>query len=44
MKLGMIRCMQTEDYYPGTTDFKAIQAKIGAFSEVPCVGEKDTDP
>lgn len=34
MKLGIIRCMQTEDYCPRTTDFKAIQSKIGAFSEV----------
>lgn len=28
MKLGIIRCMQTEDYCPGTTDFKAIKNKI----------------
>lgn len=34
MKLGIIRCMQTEDYCPGTTDFKAVRAKAGAFSEV----------
>ena len=27
MKLGIIRCMQTEDYCPGTTDFKAIKIK-----------------
>lgn len=32
MKLGIIRCMQTEDYCPGTTDFKAIREKTGAFS------------
>ena len=32
MKLGIIRCMQTEDYCPGTTDFKAIKNKIGAFT------------
>lgn len=25
MKLGIIRCMQTEDYCPGTTDFKMIR-------------------
>ena len=31
MKLGIIRCMQTEDYCPGTTDFKAIREKTGAF-------------
>ncbi len=34
MKLGIIRCMQTEDYCPGTSDFKAIQSKIGAFAGV----------
>ena len=33
MKLGIIRCMQTEDYCPGTTDFKAIKNKIGAFAD-----------
>lgn len=33
MKLGIIRCMQTEDYCPGTSDFKIIQAKKGAFAE-----------
>lgn len=26
--------MQTEDYCPGTTDFKVIREKAGAFSEV----------
>ena len=25
MKLGIIRCMQTEGYYLGTTDFKMVQ-------------------
>ena len=25
MKLGIIRCQQTEDYCPRTTDFKMIQ-------------------
>lgn len=34
MKLGIIRCQQTEDYCPGTTDFKAIAAKAGAFADV----------
>ena len=24
MKVGIIRCMQTEDFCPGTTDFKII--------------------
>ena len=34
MKLGIIRCMQTEDYCPGTSDFKAIREKTGAFAGV----------
>lgn len=34
MKLGVIRCMQTEDYCPGTADFRAIREKTGAFSGV----------
>ena len=34
MKLGIIRCTQTEDYCPGTTDFKAIRSKFGAFEGV----------
>ena len=34
MKLGIIRCMQTEDYCPGTSDFKAIREKTGAFEGV----------
>ena len=25
MKIGIIRCMQTEDFCPGTADFKMIQ-------------------
>lgn len=29
MKVGIIRCMQTEDYCPGTTDFKAIGKRQG---------------
>ena len=29
MKLGIIRCMQTEDYCPGTADFKAVREKTG---------------
>jgi len=32
MKLGIIRCAQTEDFCPGTADFKTIQAKAGAFA------------
>lgn len=34
MKVGIIRCMQTEDYCPGTTDFKAIREKTGVFEGV----------
>jgi len=34
MKVGIIRCMQTEDYCPGTTDFKVICEKKGAFEDV----------
>jgi predicted metal-binding protein len=34
MKVGVIRCMQTEDMCPGTTDFKVIKAKKGAFEGV----------
>jgi predicted metal-binding protein len=34
VKLGIIRCMQTEDYCPGTSDFKAIRKKSGAFADV----------
>ena len=34
MKLGIIRCMQTEDFCPGTADFQAIREKTGVFSQV----------
>lgn len=34
MKIGIIRCMQTEDYCPGTADFKAIKEKSGVFSDI----------
>jgi len=34
MKLGIIRCMQTEDFCPGTTDFRMIREKKGAFSDI----------
>ena len=34
MKIGIIRCMQTEDICPGSSDFKAIAARKGAFAEV----------
>lgn len=34
MKVGLIRCMQTEDVCPGTTDFHVIRQKSGAFSSI----------
>lgn len=34
MKVGIIRCMQTEDYCPGTTDFRMIREKKGAFTGI----------
>ncbi|MEA4815237.1 MAG: CGGC domain-containing protein [Lachnospiraceae bacterium] len=34
MKLGIIRCMQTEDFCPGTADFKFIREKKGAFAGI----------
>lgn len=34
MKVGIIRCMQTEDYCPGTRDFKTVAKKEGAFAGV----------
>ena len=34
MKVGIIRCMQTEDYCPGTTDFKVLRERSGAFEGV----------
>ena len=34
MKLGIIRCMQTEDYCPGTADFKMIRERKGAFEGI----------
>lgn len=34
MKVGLIRCMQTEDYCPGTTDFRMIREKKGAFEGI----------
>ena len=35
MKIGIIRCRMTEDYCPGTSDFKAIRERSGVFAEVP---------
>jgi predicted metal-binding protein len=34
MKVGIIRCMQTEDMCPGSRDFKVIHEKKGAFAGV----------
>ena len=34
MKVGIIRCMQTEDYCPGTTDFLMIKNRKGAFEGI----------
>lgn len=34
MKVGIIRCMQTEDYCPGTTDFKMIRERKGVFAGI----------
>lgn len=31
MKVGIIRCTQTEDYCPGTTDFRMIRERKGVF-------------
>ena len=41
MKVGIIRCMQTEDYCPGSGCFQAVRDKSGAFAgeeEVEVVG------
>lgn len=34
MKAGLIRCMQTEDMCPGTTNFKVIREKNCAFEGI----------
>jgi predicted metal-binding protein len=34
MKVGLIRCMQTEDICPGTTDFKVMKEKKCAFEGI----------
>lgn len=34
MKVGIIRCQQTEDMCPGTTDFKFAAEGKGAFAEL----------
>ena len=32
MKVGIIRCMQTEDFCPGVGDFQAVRTRTGSFS------------
>lgn len=34
MKVGIIRCMQTEDFCPGTSDFKMVTEKKGVFEGI----------
>lgn len=34
MKLGLIRCLQTEDMCPATTDLKMMRNKKGAFEGI----------
>jgi hypothetical protein len=34
MKVGIIRCAQTEDYCPGTTDYQDDKRKKGAFEGI----------
>jgi predicted metal-binding protein len=34
MKVGIIRCMQTEDFCPGSADFAVIRNREGAFAGV----------
>lgn len=34
MKLGIIRCMQTEDYCPGSGCFNVVRNKAGAFAGI----------
>ena len=34
MKVGIIRCAATEDYCPGTTDFKMLRERRGVFEGV----------
>lgn len=34
MKVGLIRCQQTEDTCPATTDFKFMREKRGAFEGI----------
>ena len=34
MNVGIIRCMQTEDLCPGTTDFRMIRERKGVFQDI----------
>lgn len=34
MKVGIIRCLQTEDYCPGTACFRTVREKGDAFSDI----------
>ena len=34
MKVGIIRCAATEDYCPGTTDFKMLRERRGVFEGI----------
>lgn len=34
MKVGLLRCMQTEDTCPATTDFRIIREKSGVFEGI----------
>lgn len=34
MKVGLLRCMQTEDMCPASTDFAVMKNKKGAFKGV----------
>ena len=34
MKVGILRCAQTEDYCPGTVDFLVLREKRGVFADV----------
>lgn len=34
MKVGIIRCMQTEEVCPGTGDFRAVREKTGGFAGI----------
>ena len=35
MKVGIIRCMQTEEFCPGHNDFLSIRQRSGGFADVP---------